>query len=228
MSAAFAFERASATPRGTPGERAARSARTAAPAITAIPESVCLSLDEAQRWFQTVITHPESVDAGAREAGLPVEAVVVPGAAIDALGAIGVYHYAYHARLVECLVDDYPALAHALGHERFESLAREYIARHPSRSPNLNAYGQHMATFCSERSEGDARFWADLARLEWALVEMIHAEDAEPLAADELSRIEPAAWASARLLPSDTLRVLRFSYPVNAFYKAFKYGTLEE
>jgi hypothetical protein len=182
-----------------------------------------LTLEQAQRWFQTVVTHPSSVEAGATEAGLAVERVVRPGARIDAAEAIGIYHHAYRARLVECLVDDYPALAHTLGHARFEALAEAYIARFPSRSPNLNAYGRHMPTLCLEADDPDGRFWADLARLEWTLVEMIHAEDAPPLAAEEIAGMPPAAWATARLVPSDTLRILRLSHPVNGFYKACRH-----
>jgi hypothetical protein len=217
---AFLFERASATPVGAPRQTSPR-----APGAAAAPQEglAPLTLEQAQRWFQTVVTHPSGTEAGAVEAGLAVERVVRPGARIDAVDAIGIYHHAYRARLVECLLDDYPALAHALGHARFEALAHAYIARFPSRSPNLNGYGCHMETLCLEADEPQGRFWTDLARLEWTLVAMIHAEDAPPLSAEELTRIPPAAWSTARLVPSETLRVLRFSHPVNAFYKAFRY-----
>jgi len=153
-----------------------------------------------------------------------VERVIADGAQISAAEAMGVYHYAYRARLIECLVDDYPALNHALGPEAFADLAARYIVQHPSRSPNLNAFGRHMERFCREQDAPLAPFWGDLARLEWALVEILHAEDAPPLATDQLARVPSEVWASARLLPSDTLRVCRFEYPVNAFFQAFKDG----
>jgi hypothetical protein len=221
MRAAFAVERASATPAA---KRATRGGAAASEEMRArgASASVELSLEAAQRWFQAVVTHPESAEAGARAAGAPIDAVLKPGAKIDAATAIGVYHHAYLARLVSCLEDDYPALAHAMGHARFHALAASYVARFPSRSPNLNAYGRHMATHCAEQPDAAARFWADLARLEWALVEMIHAEDAPPLPGEELARMAPSDWASAKLVPSDTLRVLRFEHPVNGFYRAFR------
>lgn len=220
MSAALVFERASATPRkARRTDGAAHAARVQEATALVAP----LSLEASQRWFQTVVTHPVSVEDGAVEAGLGIEAVVRPGVAIAAHDAVGVYHHAYRARLVECLADDYPVLAHTLGEEAFEELAARYIVRHPSRSPNLNAYGRHMEAFCASHGDPEGTFWADVARLEWALVEMIHAEDAAPLAARELAKISPESWARARLVPSDTLRVLRFAHPVNAYYRAMRH-----
>jgi hypothetical protein len=212
------FERASATPIAKPRKADGRQApRASAQSVVA-----GLSLAQQQRWLQTVITHPESVEAGAALAGEPAEHVISPGAMTSAVEGLEVYHHAYRARLTECLVDDYPALHYALGAEAFAELAGRYIVRHPSRSPNLNAFGSHMESFCRAHEDPQAGFWADLARLEWTLVEILHAEDAPPLAAEQLTRAPTAAWAGARLLASDTLRVCRFEYPVNAFFQAFK------
>jgi hypothetical protein len=212
------FERASATPmwkpRGREGGRALR--------VTAPSQVARLSFADQQRWLQTVITHPESVEAGAALAGEPTERVILAGAMTSAVEGLEVYHHAYRSRLIECLVDDYPALHHALGAEAFAAVAARYIVRHPSRSPNLNAFGRHMETFCRAQEDPQAGFWADLARLEWALVEILHAEDAPALAGEELARYPMEAWSDARLLPSHTLRICRFDYPVNAFFQAFK------
>jgi len=212
------FERASATPIAKPRKSDGRQA----PRVSAQSVVAALSLAEQQRWLQTVITHPESVEAGAALAGELTEHVISPGAMTSAVEGLDVYHHAYRARLIECLVDDYPALHYALGAEAFAALAGSYIARHPSRSPNLNAFGSHMESFCRAHEDPQAGFWADLARLEWTLVEILHAEDAPPLAAEQLARAPTAAWAGARLLPSHTLRVCRFEHPVNAFFQAFK------
>lgn len=182
------------------------------------------SLRELQRWLASVCTHPEGLPAG----GLPawrsqkLERLVKPGPRLSALARVQIYQESYFARLVECLADDYPALSHALGEGTFSSLAREYIAAYPSRSRSLNAYGQHMGPFCRARSESWAGFAADLARLEWALVEVVHAPVSESLAFDTLATIPAARWQTARLRPSWALRVLGFDYPVNDFFRAFR------
>ncbi len=212
----FAFERASATPVVRLATRKPAKVVSEAPAE--------LRLEALQAWFQTVITHPASVEDGVRDAGIDAERVVRPGARISPVEALEVYHHAYRARLVECLADDYPALQHALGEEAFADLAARYIVAHPSRSPNLNAYGRHMEAFCRALEDPRAALLGDLARLEWALVEILHAEDAPALAAKELEAAPPSAWGSARLLPSHTFRLCRFDYPVNAFFQSFKDG----
>jgi hypothetical protein len=182
------------------------------------------SLRELQRWFASVCSHPDGLLSG----GLPgwrsqkLERLLTPGPQLSALDRMQIYHDGYFARLVECLTDDYPALSYALGEETFSSLARAYIASHPSRSRSLNAYGQHMESFCRARSEPWAGFAADLARLEWALVEIVHEPVSESLAFDELATIPAARWQRARLLPSRALRVLGFDYPVNDFFRAFR------
>jgi len=148
--------------------------------------------------------------------------LVTPGPQLSAIERVQIYNDGYFARLVECLTDDYPALSYALGEETFASLARGYIEKQPSRSRSLNAYGQHMAAFCKTRPEPWAAFGADLARLEWALVEVVHEPASESLAPDALAAIPAAAWQTARLLPSPGLRLLGFDYPVNDFFQAFR------
>jgi hypothetical protein len=181
-------------------------------------------LRELQRWFASVTTHPQGVLAGHLNPrrSQKLERLVTPGPQLSAIDRLQIYNDGYFARLVECLTDDYPALSYALGEDTFSSLARAYIETYPSRSRSLNAYGQHMATFCSTRPEPWARFVADLARLEWALVEVVHEPAARSLAPEALAAIPAARWQSARLLPSRGLRVLGFEYPVNDFFQAFR------
>lgn len=181
-------------------------------------------LRELQRWFASVTTHPEGVLEGrlSVQRSQKLERLVTPGPRLSAIDRVQIYNDGYFARLVECLVDDYPALGYALGEETFSTLARAYIQKYPSRSPSLNAYGQHVAAFCRTRPEPWAAFAADLARLEWALVEVVHEPASESLSPDALAKIPAARWQTARLLPSRGLRLLGFDYPVNDFFQAFR------
>jgi hypothetical protein len=224
---AFVHERASATP--SAGRRHGPRAGTSAAAAPVLPADATLrSLEE---WLVAAIIAPSespALDAGAAR-------VLTRGPALEATERLDIYRYGYRARLVECLADDYPALQHALGEEAFERLCHAYIERHPSASPSLNAFGRHMELFCrtdataleGEDEADEARhFAADLAALEWALVEVLHAGTAPPLSLEALSAIAPEAWASARLAPSDAVRVVRSQHAVNAFFQAFKAGEL--
>lgn len=155
---------------------------------------------------------------------------VTAGPRLSAAERFDIYRSGYHARLIECLLDDYPVLAAMLdrdGDGQFAALCRAYVDRHPSASPNLNGFGRHMASFCREVAleafPGFAAvgpFASDLAALEWALVEVLHAETAPPLDIAALQALPPESWASARFIASDALRLLRFAYPVNAVFIA--------
>jgi hypothetical protein len=106
----------------------------------------------------------------------------------------------------------------------FEALCREYIARHPSTGPSLNAFGRHMAELCAARANPWAAFAADLARLEWAIVEVIHAPSTAPLSLADLANVPTDAWGSARLESTPALRLLRSEFPVNSYYQATRDG----
>lgn len=151
-----------------------------------------------------------------------MEALVTAGPRLSARDRFEIYRFGYKARLTECLLDDYPVLGAVLGEEAFGALASSYIDRYPSSSPNLNAFGRHMEAFCREASAplGEPRaFYAELAALEWALVEAIHAAPAPMLDLASLQALPPEAWATARLLPSGTVKVLSFKYPVSRFFQ---------
>ena len=92
------------------------------------------ALSELQGWFASAMTHT----GGAPESEA-VEVHLRRGPILSAAECLQIYSDGYDARLIECLADDYPALAHALGEDGFSSRAREYIVHRPSRSPSLNA-----------------------------------------------------------------------------------------
>jgi hypothetical protein len=87
-----------------------------------------------------------------------------------------------------------------------------------------------MAAFLREESgANDAEavrdhrgFLADLATLEWAMVEVLHAAPAPTLSLEALSAVPPERWAGARLPAADTVRLLHFSHPANPFFQAWK------
>jgi hypothetical protein len=186
------------------------------------------SLRDVQVWMVSAITgvRDRTPDASAKD----VERYVTAGPRLSAADRFDIYRSGYHARLFECLLDDYPVLAamlQQLGDDAFDILCRAYVDRHPSASPNLNGFGRHMASFCREgKVEGipgfdDLRVFAsELATLEWSLVEVLHAETAAPLEIAALQALPPEAWARARFITNPALHVFRFEYPVNAVFIA--------
>ncbi|MBX3227551.1 MAG: putative DNA-binding domain-containing protein [Labilithrix sp.] len=168
------------------------------------------SLRETEEWLVRAIV--------AREEAPDVEARVTASAKQSPRDRLHVYRYAYVARLLECLEDDYPAVFFALGQERAEETCRAYVEAHPSTAFSLNVFGRHMSAFLKTRGEA---FAADLAALEWSIVEAIHSAEAPKMAPDALAALDPAEWGSVTLVAAPSLRLHAFDYPADAYYKAF-------
>lgn len=180
-----------------------------------------------QTWFVAAMTRGDDPQQGSsmasRELTLPpLEQLLTGYRARTALDRFAVYHHAYRARLVECLQDDYPVLEHALGQLQFANLCHGYLAAHPSRSFSLNRFGAGLPAYASQHAPQPAGFFADLSRLEWALVEAVHAEAGPGLSLERVGALAPEDWERARLIPSASLSLHRFHYPVNEYFRAIK------
>lgn len=232
---AFVFERASASPiEAAPSPRKGRRAGAAKPAMVPAAAPLTPTLGVAQRWFLDVVSHPQSVAAAVEDAPLmsvigatsadELERMVTAGPMLSARERLGIYHYSYRARLVDCLADDYPAVKYVLGDDAFDSLCRSVIARHPSDRPNLNFYGRWLAHYCAalKKPSPRERFVRELADLEWAMVEVFHAHAAPTFSIDALRAIPAERWEHVRLRPSQTVRILEFSHPANRFFQAWR------
>jgi hypothetical protein len=181
-------------------------------------------LDDAQRWLFERVTRP----LGAPPPAPAEDARWVVSGALPCSDRIAVYQRAYFSRLVECLRDDYPALAHALGADDFEALCLEFIESHPPASVSLNYYGAAFADFLASWPAPYAAFASELARLEWAVVECIHADAERSLDPRELGALSEEQWSLLRLIASPAAKLLTTCYPVHHYYQAFLAGGLPE
>ena len=196
-------------------------------------------LDVVQQWFQAVVTHPAGVAAGVESPAAQglvrldrgaLEQLVRRSRRLTAEERLGIYANAYYARLLECLRDGFPVLAGVLGAEAFDGLAFDYLQRYPSRSYTLDRLAESFPRFLAEtrpdRDSAGAPSWPDflidLATLELAIAGVFDGPGAEgePLLAPAglLGLRAGGGFAAARLVPVPCLRLLRFRYPVNAFY----------
>ena len=130
------------------------------------------------------------------------------------------YANAWFGRLHDCLREDFPALAHALGADAFHDLVKTYLMAHPPSRPSLRDAGAHLAGHLETApfAEIFARrcvHAADLARLEWALVEAFDAADAPVLAPATLAALPADAWEMLRFAPAPSLRLLGCAWPVH-------------
>ncbi len=214
------------------------------PALEPEPEEEPRQLDVVERWFQTVITHPEGVDEGVGSSQAQqlirlgrdqLEQVILRSKKLTAAERVSIYANAYYARLVECLGECFPILKKALGEEVFGGFALEYLQRYPSQSYTLNRLGENFSRFLEEtrpdRSDDGDRpakanwpdFLFDLATLEWTVAQVFDGPGIEHeriLAAADLQALPAERFGQARLIPVVCLRLLTFRYPVNDYYTA--------
>ena len=201
-------------------------------------------LDVIQRWFQSVITHPDGIEAGVESddaraeidvSAADVDQVVTRSERLDSAGRIGIYANAYFARLLECLRESFPAMVHALGEETFDQFSFGYLQTYPSTSYTLEHLSNHFAQHLDEtRPDREARdrgnidwpdFLIDLATLEITIGKVFDGPGAEKdrvLTAEDLQAIPPEVWPTARLVPVPCLRLLAFSFPVNSYFTAYR------
>jgi hypothetical protein len=208
-------ERASATPAKAASPR--RSTKAADSRVGKIPAS----LAEVQRWMVDAITGPNVRPSN-------IERVLKSGPRLGAEDRLEVYRSGYEARLLECLRDDYPVLAETVGEEHWVEIGRSYIRAHPSTNSNLNYFGRHMETLCRSVDVNITTpmraFIVGLAALEWAMVEVLHAEMAPSFNLEKLSAIPIEAWAGVRFVANESVRLLNFDCPVNPYYQACRMG----
>jgi hypothetical protein len=160
------------------------------------------SLLEAQRAMQRAILTDDS-DA--------------PPIAPGALPRIGIYRYAYRARLANALRANYPALARMIGEEEFRTLAVAYARAHPSRHFSIRWHGHALAEHLP------AGPLADLARMEWAIAEAFDAPDAAALDAERLAGVPVERWADLPLALHPSVEVLALQWAVEGPWERLRH-----
>jgi hypothetical protein len=172
-----------------------------------------LSLRELQLRFSAALT-PGAADVD------PVLSRLVRGQGeLDATARLRIYADMYRARLVDVLREDFPRTAAVAGDEAFEALACRYLQRCPSTHPSVRHLGRRLAAFVAG-DWPDPPWLADLARLEWARVEVFDAPDAEPLTLDDLRAVAPADWPTLRFRPIPACEVVETAWPVHQVWSA--------
>ena len=195
------------------------------------------AFERIQRWMQAAVMHPEGVAAGVRsdEARAAIDAaspdhLVTRSKALTAMERLAIYGHSYFARLLECMREEFPAVAHCLGQETFDAFSSEYLQKYPSRSYTLCQLGARFPGFLVEtrppREPGEPEvswpeFLADLALFEWTFSEVFDGPGVERqdiLDEAKVRAVPPERWPEARLVPVPCLRLLALRFPVQEYH----------
>lgn len=201
-------------------------------------------LSVVQRWFQSVVTHPDGVEAGVEspEASelVPLtrgelEVMITRSKRVSARDRIAIYANAYYARLLECIGESYPVLKQTLGEEAFNGLAFGYLQHYPSRSYTLGHLGDRFADYLNEtrpdktddggadgeRAPAWPDFLIDLAKLEWTIALVYDGpgiEETPTLSAEQIGSITADTWPQIGLRTVPCLHLLKLNFPLNIYY----------
>jgi hypothetical protein len=136
-------------------------------------------------------------------------------ARLSGVEMLEIYREQFWLRHTGSLVEDFPGVGGIVGSEDWNRLVVEYLLAHRPEAPTLRDLGARLPDFIRTRAWLEhAAVAADMARLEWAHVEVFDADDVPPLDAAKLAAVPEDAWEGARLVTNPALRLLRLEYPV--------------
>jgi Putative DNA-binding domain len=188
-----------------------------------------LSLRELQEWMSILVQHSKDSAAGARTRAARSIAsvsqvnagdVVIPNSRMKVYERLDIYNHGYFGRLKDVLEGDFPALVHAMGEHDWFHLALGYVARHPSRHPNLNVLNRHLPEYIAKKNLPNRVFLRDLAQLEVFITEAFDAPEFEPFDMESLAQLTPEQWEGAVFGTNPSLRLLESSYAVNRYLQS--------
>jgi hypothetical protein len=138
---------------------------------------------------------------------------------------LSIYRYAYRARLVAALRDNFSVLPMVMGDEAFDALADAYVAATPSTHASIRWYGDSLVTFMAAREDLVPHpAIVDLARMDWALRAAFDAADATPIGAASLNRLAADQWPRLVLRFVPSVEVLDLQWAVEPVWRAMQAG----
>jgi hypothetical protein len=177
------------------------------------------SLRALQHCFARAITPRGTLPRDGRRA-FAAARLVAAGPPLAPRARLGIYRFAYSARLREVMANDFPGVRRLVGEAAFDDLVTAYVAAHPSRHPNLSQLGRHFPAFLARRRGRRRRVAVvAVATFELALCRAFDAADASSLDAAALTALAGRAPEHVQLSLQPSVRLLAVPYDVGAWYE---------
>jgi hypothetical protein len=134
---------------------------------------------------------------------------------------LDIYRNTFITGVTRALRLSYPAVHRLVGDDFFAAAADIFIARNPPRAAYLDQYGAQFPEFLEQFPTAAAlAYLADVARLEWAVGQAIHAPDQATLALMELAAISEPDQGRVCFVPHPSIGLLRVSHPADVIWRA--------
>jgi hypothetical protein len=134
---------------------------------------------------------------------------------------VQIYWNHVFSSLTEALEATYPVVCRLVDRRFFGFAADRYIRRHPPAGPCLHEYGADFASFLASFPPCAGHpYLADVARLEWAMNAVLHAEDAPPLDPAALARVPAEAVGGIVFRTDPAAAWFESRWPVDRIWRA--------
>jgi len=183
-----------------------------------------MSLASMQRALADLLRSPDSIVADAGRAAL-AEGLASASDRLTPAMQLDIYREQFFLRHLDVLHEDFRSLAHRLGDDAFEALAKAYLNAFPPRSFTLRDLGAELPAFVASTAPWSTdTLLADLARVEWAFVEAFDAASEPALDLAAVVSIPEEAWPSARLVLQPSVRRLSLRHPAHDYRHSIRNG----
>ncbi|MEE9300841.1 MAG: DNA-binding domain-containing protein [Alphaproteobacteria bacterium] len=134
---------------------------------------------------------------------------------------INIHRNHFYTTLTEALQATYPVVCRLVGERFFRQAAKRYIADHPPAGPCLFEYGGSFSEFLARYEPASALVYLpDVARLEWALNEALHAPDSPTLDLAAVARLSPDALGDLFIELHPACRLVASPFPIDRIWRA--------
>jgi len=185
-----------------------------------------------QRAMWRVISRPLTDDSrmqprwtDGRPTGEVAAQIAKPNDRLTSFERLEIYNRMYWFRVLDSLYDDCPGLRAVLGDKKFIALAEAYLVIYPSGSFTLRNLPSRLAKFIREQPRHTRPHTAlchDLARFEWARVEVFDTASRPVFTTEDLAALPPAKRGKLKLALQPYLQLLELQHPVDDFILAVK------
>lgn len=150
---------------------------------------------------------------------------VVAGDRLGHARRLQVYRNNTTILLSAALAVNFPVVQALVGEAFFSALAKRFLRLHPPRSSCLFEYGADFANFIAgDPQAATVAYLADVARLDWAMDEVVHAADAQVLDTGALAGVGASDYGRIAFTPHPALRLINSDFPIHAIWALHQPG----
>eukprot|EP01136_Pigoraptor_vietnamica_P045808 Opistho-1_new@24243 len=189
-------------------------------------------LAELQRAMWSVISRPLTDDSrmrprwtDGRRTSVVAATIAKPNDRLTSFERLEIYNRMYWFRVLDSLYDDCPGLRAVLGDKKFIALAEAYLVKYPSASFTLRNLPGRLAHFIRVNPRYTRPHTAlchDLARFEWARVEVFDSATQPVFTVNDLLDVPAARQGKLKLALQPYLQLLELDHPADEFVLAVK------